>query len=95
MLKLIWLCLVILALYTLWILYGNWGDGKWGDKYPKVYLACKAGSVSMLNSHILHGSDDNNSKDRWRRCFLVQYQKFGKIQSPGTHMKREIIDVYN
>ena len=74
---------------------GNWVDGKWVDKYPKVYLACKAGSVSMLNSHILHGSDDNNSKDRWRRCFLVQYQKFGKIQSPGTHMKREIIDVYN
>jgi len=24
----------------------------------------------------------------------VQYQKFGKIHSAGTHMKRELIDVY-
>ena len=73
---------------------GNWVDGKWVDKYPKVYPECKPGSVSLLNSHILHGSDDNNSSDRWRRCILVQYQKFGKIQSVGTYMKSELIDVY-
>ena len=73
---------------------GNWVDGKWVVKYPKVYPACKAGTVSLLNSHVLHGSDENSSKDRWRRCILVQYQKFGKIQSPGTHMERELIDVY-
>ena len=74
---------------------GNWVDGEWVDKYPKVYVPMKAGSVTPLNSHVLHGSDENKTKDRWRRSFLIQYQKLGKIQSAGEHMKREPIDVYN
>ena len=78
---------------------GTWVNGKWTDKYPKVYPTCKAGTVSILNSHVLHGSHENKSKDRWRMALLIQYQKLGnsdkKLYSPGTHMKREKIDVYN
>ena len=78
---------------------GTWVNGKWTDKYPKVYPISKAGTVSVLNSHVLHGSDENKSKDRWRMALLIQYQKLGnsdrKLYSPGTHMKREKIDVYN
>ncbi len=74
---------------------GTWVDGVWTDKWLKIYVPIKAGSVTPLNSHVLHGSDENKSKDRWRRSFLIQYQKFGKIQSAGEHMKRELIDVYN
>ena len=74
---------------------GTWVDGEWVDKWPKTYVPIKAGSVTPLNSHVLHGSDENKSKDRWRRSFLIQYQKYGKIPSAGTHMKREFIDVYN
>ena len=74
---------------------GTWVDGVWTDKWPKTYVPIKAGSVTPLNSHVLHGSDENKSKDRWRRSFLIQYQKYGKIPSAGTHMKREFIDLYN
>jgi ectoine hydroxylase-related dioxygenase (phytanoyl-CoA dioxygenase family) len=74
---------------------GTWVDGVWTDKWPKIYVPIKAGSVTPLNSHVLHGSDENKSKDRWRRSFLIQYQKIGNIRSAGTHMKREFIDVYN
>ena len=74
---------------------GTWVDGVWTDKWPKTYVPIKAGSVTPLNSHVLHGSDENKSKDRWRRSFLIQYQKIGNIRSAGEHMKRELIDVYN
>ena len=74
---------------------GTWVDGVWTDKWPKIYVPIKAGSVTPLNSHVLHGSDENKSKDRWRRSFLIQYQKYGKIPSAGTHMKRKFIDLYN
>ena len=33
---------------------GNWVDGKWVDKYSKIYPSNSAGSVSILDSHILH-----------------------------------------
>jgi ectoine hydroxylase-related dioxygenase (phytanoyl-CoA dioxygenase family) len=76
---------------------GTWVDGKWKDKYPKIYPPSSAGSVSILDSHILHGSDENNSVDRWRRAFLIQYQPKGKLDivGRGSHMKRESINVYD
>lgn len=75
---------------------GTWVDGKWVDKYSKIYPSNSAGSVSILDSHILHGSDENQSKDRWRRAFLIQYQKYGRLDivGRGSHMKRESINVY-
>ena len=74
---------------------GTWIDNKWVDKYPKTYVPIKAGSITPLDSHVLHGSDANNSKDRWRRSFLIQYQKIGRISFVGESMHRESIDVYN
>ena len=39
--------------------------------------------------------DDNVSKDRWRGAFLVGYAKKGGNFFAGSHMERELIDVYN
>jgi ectoine hydroxylase-related dioxygenase (phytanoyl-CoA dioxygenase family) len=73
---------------------GTWVDGQWVDKWNKIYVPIKAGSVTPLNSHVLHGSDANFTTNRWRRSFLIQYSKLGGIQSGGKHMKRETISVY-
>jgi ectoine hydroxylase-related dioxygenase (phytanoyl-CoA dioxygenase family) len=74
---------------------GTYFGGEWVDKYPKVYIPVKEGSVTFLQSHVLHGSDDNVSKDRWRGAFLVGYEKKGGNFFAGSHMERELIDVYN
>ena len=54
---------------------GTYVNGEWVDKYPKVYLPAKEGTVTFLHSHVLHGSDDNVSKDKWRGAFLSGYAK--------------------
>ena len=74
---------------------GTYVGGEWVDKYPKVYIPVMEGSVTFLHSHVLHGSDDNVSTDKWRGAFLVGYSKKGGNFYSGEHMKRELIDVYN
>lgn len=72
---------------------GTYIDGKWVDKYPKVYTPSKAGVLSVVHSHVLHGSDDNISKDKWRCAFLIGYVKKDSYFRSGE-LGRKRINVY-
>ena len=67
---------------------GEWVDGVWTEKYKKKYLPLNSGEIIFLHSHVLHGSDDNNSSDKWRRAFLCGYLREGAHFNPGGQMKR-------
>ena len=67
---------------------GEWVDGVWTEKYKKKYLPMNSGEIIFLHSHVLHGSDDNKSSDRWRRVFLCGYLRKGAHFNPGGQMKR-------
>jgi len=54
----------------------------------------KKGQVSILHSHVVHGSETNNS-DRFRRNLLGGYLLDGATFKQGGHMKRELIDIYS
>ena len=58
------------------------------NKYEKKYLPMNSGEVIFLHSHVLHGSDDNNSKDKWRRAFLCGYLREDAHFNSGGQMKR-------
>jgi len=76
------------------VIPGEWVDGKWTEKYEKVYTNSKAGSVSLIHSHIIHGSEENRTNSRWRTAFLSGYLRNGAHYNPGDQMEREIINVY-
>ncbi len=63
--------------------------------YEKVYLKNPAGSVMFIHGHIVHGSEDNLSKTRFRRVFTAHYIKKGFSFIPGAHAKRREMDVYS
>ena len=73
---------------------GTWDTGKWTDTYEKIYVPYKAGSLTALDSHVLHGSDENKTKDRWRRSFLVGYIRESAHVNPGKDMNRKAISLY-
>ena len=57
--------------------------------YEKVYLPMNSGDIIFLHSHVIHGSDNNESKTRWRRAFLGSYLREGAHFNSGGQMKRE------
>ena len=72
---------------------GTYKDGKWVDKYKKVPLQTESGNITFVHSHVLHGSYDNISKERWRCAFLIGYiLKDSYFHSGG--IQRERINVY-
>ena len=77
------------------VLPGEWVNGEWKDKYEKVYTNAKAGSVSLIHSHVIHGSEENTSPDRWRTAFLTAYLRQGAHFIQGNDMKRKKIAVYD
>ena len=72
---------------------GTYINGEWVDKYPKEYLPCKPGSVTLIHSHVLHGSEENNTTDMWRMSFLAGYIAKGTYVLEGHDMNRQPIDV--
>ena len=73
---------------------GTYVDGKWVDMYSKIYLPAKIGSVTFVHSHVLHGSDDNESKDKWRMSFLVGFlKKNSYVHSGDDNLRDDLIDV--
>ena len=50
-------------------LYRTYVNGKWVDKYPKEYLPCEK-ILTLIHSHVLHGSEENKTTDTWRTSFL-------------------------
>ena len=77
------------------VLPGEWVDGVWTEKYEKVYTNAKAGSVSLIHSHVIHGSEENRTTDRWRTAFLTGYLRQDAHFNPGGQIKRERINVYD
>jgi len=72
---------------------GTYVDGMWVEKYPKIYCPAKSGSITLVHSHVLHGSDENKTKDKWRMSFLSGFILKGTHVSEGDDMKRKPIDV--
>mgnify|MGYP003349987771 FL=1 len=72
---------------------GTYVNGKWVDKYPKEYLPCKPGSLTLIHSHVLHGSEENKTTDTWRMSFLCGYIAKGTFVLEGKDMNRQPIDV--
>ena len=64
-----------------------------GHDFKKIPGILKKGQVALLHSHVVHGSEPNNSQ-RFRRNFLGGYLKQGATFNSGSHMKREPIDIY-
>lgn len=58
-------------------------------QYKKLDLIIKAGSVLIMNSHLIHGSYPNNSPTRSRPLFSVTYVTKGVDVPRGTNAKRE------
>ncbi len=63
-------------------------------QYQKEYLSVPAGAAAFMHGHLLHGSEENLSDTRYRHAFAGHYIKQGFKFTPGTHAKREVIDVY-
>jgi hypothetical protein len=65
------------------------------DKYKKTFTPTKSGSVTFVHSHILHGSEQNKSKDRWRMSYLIGYYVKGTYLNTDSKdgMRRNPIDV--
>ena len=72
---------------------GTYKNGKWVDKYDKTYMETDEGDVTFVHSHVLHGSDENKTKDRWRMSFLVGYVLKDSFMNVGKEIKRERIDI--
>ena len=72
---------------------GTYKNGKWVDKYDKTYMETDEGDVTFVHSHVLHGSDENKAKDRWRMSFLVGYVLKDSFMNVGKEIKRERIDI--
>ena len=65
-----------------------------GHDFVKVPGILKKGQVTLLHSHVVHGSETNNS-NRFRRNFLGGYLKKGATFNTGGQMKREPINIYD
>ena len=72
---------------------GTYVNGEWVEKYPKEYLPCKSGSLTLIHSHVLHGSEENKTTDTWRMSFLCGYIAKGTYVLEGKDMNRNPIDV--
>ena len=65
-----------------------------GHDFRKIESFNKKGQMSLLHSHVVHGSEPNRDPNRMRRSFLCGYLKEGAYFNPGNQMKREPIDMY-
>jgi ectoine hydroxylase-related dioxygenase (phytanoyl-CoA dioxygenase family) len=72
---------------------GTYKDGEWIDKYEKISMPTKSGNVTFVHSHVLHGSYDNVSTDKWRCAFLIGYILTNSYFNSGE-IGRERINVY-
>jgi ectoine hydroxylase-related dioxygenase (phytanoyl-CoA dioxygenase family) len=80
----------------------NWGNERGkeckmpeGHNFPKIYAKLKKGQAFLIHSHLVHGSDDNNSTDKYRRSILSGYKTIGSYLRQGEHMKRVPVDIYH
>jgi ectoine hydroxylase-related dioxygenase (phytanoyl-CoA dioxygenase family) len=58
------------------------------EKYEKVPLYLKKGSLLSFHSNLIHGSYANTSKNNWRPLLLMAYMRMGEEFNPGKTSKR-------
>jgi len=64
-----------------------------GHGFRKIEGFQRKGTMTLLHSHVVHGSEPNVS-NRMRRNFIGGYLKKGAPFAVGNQMKREPIDMY-
>jgi ectoine hydroxylase-related dioxygenase (phytanoyl-CoA dioxygenase family) len=64
-----------------------------GHGFRKIEGYQRKGTMTILHSHVVHGSEANIS-NRMRRNFIGGYLKAGAPFASGGQMKREPIDMY-
>lgn len=81
---------------------GNWRNERGkaskmpeGHSFEKIYATLRKGQAFLIHSHLVHGSDDNTSTDKFRRSLLSGYKTIGSPLREGEHMKRVPVDVYD
>ena len=65
-----------------------------GHDFRQIEGIARKGTLTLLHSHVVHGSEPNRDSSRMRRSFLSGYLKKGAYFNPGNQMKREPIDIY-
>ena len=65
------------------------------EKYKKVELDLKKGSLLIFHSHLIHGSTKNITQDKWRPILLMAYALKGMDFRQGRSAKRKPIDLQN
>ena len=63
------------------------------EKYKKVELDLKKGSLLIFHSHLIHGSTKNITQDKWRPILLMAYALKGMDFRQGRSAKRKPIDL--
>jgi phytanoyl-CoA hydroxylase len=62
--------------------------------YEPFIPRLRAGSVAFFHGHMVHSSNDNSSRDRWRRSLLLTYIREGEAFRAGFSAARQVISVY-
>tara|TARA_B100001123_G_C15335380_1_gene1032627 strand:- start:79 stop:783 length:705 start_codon:yes stop_codon:yes gene_type:complete len=63
------------------------------EKYNKVELNLKKGSLLIFHSHVIHGSTKNITNDKWRPILLMAYALKGIEFRQGRSANRMPIDL--
>ncbi len=61
--------------------------------YKPINVAVKKGSVVYIHALLVHGSNSNTSKDKWRQVLLNTYIRKGEKFRPGNYAKREPVEL--
>jgi len=63
------------------------------QQYKPVNIEVPKGAVCYIHSHLVHASNPNISKDRWRQVLLCTYIREGESFRAGQYAQREAIAV--
>lgn len=62
-------------------------------QYIPISMPVKRGSVLYIHSFLIHASNPNTSKDRWRQVLLSTYIRKGEKFRPGKYAVREEVEL--
>ncbi len=62
-------------------------------QYKPINLPVPKGSAVYINSYLVHASNPNTSKDKWRQVLLSTYIRKGAVFRPGQYAQREEVAV--
>ena len=63
------------------------------NKYKKIPLHLKKGSLLSFHGNVIHGSYSNTSKTNWRPLLLMAFMRKGEKFNPGKTSKRVPIEL--